>query len=61
MKKVSPKVDRGQIKEITLKRQITFNGSVINKAIIEIDHINYGLNSKMKSLNEKKRTNFTIN
>ncbi|MBC7458498.1 MAG: hypothetical protein H7235_09480 [Bdellovibrionaceae bacterium] len=61
MKKVSPEVDRGQIKEITLKRQITFNGSVIKKAVIEIDHINYGLNSKTKSLNEKKRSNFAIN
>lgn len=61
MKKVSPKVDRGQVKEITLKRQITFNGCAIKKAVIEIVHINYGLNSKTKSLNEKKRTNFTVN
>ncbi len=61
MKKLSPKVDRGQIKEITFKRQITFNGNVICKAIIEIDHINYGLNSKTKSLNKKKRSNFTRN
>lgn len=61
MKKVSPKVDRGQVKEITLKRQITFNGIVLKKAVIEIDHINYGLNPKTKSLNEKKRTNFTVN
>lgn len=61
VKKVSSRVDRGLIKEITLKRQLNLNGSLIKKAVIEIDHINYGLNSKTKGLNKNKRTNFTIN
>lgn len=61
MGKVSPKVDRGQIKKVTLKKQITFNGNTIRKAVIEIDHINYGLNPKTKSLNQRKRTDFTVN
>lgn len=60
MKKAGSRIDRGQIKEITLKRQITFNGNIIKKAVIEIDHINFGLNSKTKSLNKKKRTTFTV-
>jgi hypothetical protein len=61
MGKGSPRVDRGQIKEVTLKKPITLNGNVIKKAIIEIDHINHGLNPKTKSLNQKKRSNFTVN
>jgi len=60
VKKAGSRIDRGQIKEITLKRQITFNGNIIKKAVIEIDHINFGLNSKTKSLNKKKRTTFTV-
>ena len=60
VKKSSSKVDRGQIKEITLKRQLNLNGNLIKKAVIEIDHINYGLNSKTKNLNRSKRTNFTV-
>lgn len=61
MKKAGPVLERGQIKEVTLKRHITFNGNLIKKAVIEIDHINFGLNSKTRKLNKNKRTNFTIN
>lgn len=60
MKVVGPTLDRGQVKVLTLKKQISFNGEIIKKAIVEIDHINHGLNSKGK-LNRSKRTNFTLN
>ena len=60
MGKRSSNVDRGNVKTITLKKSITFNGNVIKKAVIEIDHINHGLDSQGK-LKKKKRTSFTIN
>ena len=50
---------RGKINTITLKTPIVFNGHKIVKALIELDHINYGLNSKTKELNLKKRSNFS--
>ena len=50
---------RGAINTIKLKNTIVFNGHKIIKAVIELDHINYGLNSKTKLLNTKKRTNFS--
>jgi hypothetical protein len=37
-----------------------FNENTITTAIIEIDHINYGLNRKTAGLNKKKRTDFSI-
>ena len=52
--------DRGKIVEIVLKKAIVFNDNVITKARIEIDHINYGLNSKTGTLNKKARTDFTV-
>lgn len=61
VKKVSTEVNRGQIKKISLRKPIIFNGNAIKKAVIEIDHINYGLNPKTKILNNRKRTNFTVN
>lgn len=60
MAKKKPGYDRGKIETIYLKRSITFNRNTIKKAIIEIDHINYGLNSKTRALNTKKRTSFTV-
>lgn len=55
------KQNRGRIETITLSRSIVFNGNKIDIAIIEIDHINNGLDKKTKELNEKKaRTNFTV-
>lgn len=53
--------DRGAVKTLNLKDAILLNGHKITKAIIEIDHINYGLNGRTKELNKKKRTNFSIN
>lgn len=61
MNKRNSFADRGELKKITLRKPIIFNGNIIRNAIVEIDHINYGLNSKTKSLNLKRRTNFTIN
>ncbi len=51
--------NRGKINTITLKTPIVFNGHKIVKAVIELDHINYGLNPKTKELNIKKRSNFS--
>ncbi len=50
---------RGQIKEIKLKRSIKLNSYTISTALIEIDHINHGLD-KNGNLKKSKRTNFTI-
>lgn len=51
--------ERGAINTLKLKSAIVFNGNKVTKVIIELDHINYGLNSKTKRLNVKKRTNFS--
>jgi hypothetical protein len=51
--------ERGKIYNIKLKSPIVFNGSKIINAIIELDHINYGLNKKTGLLNTKKRSNFS--
>lgn len=47
--------DRGRIAEINLIRTIKFNGHDISKVIIEIDHINYGLNKRTNKLNKTKQ------
>lgn len=52
--------DRGRVEDVLLKRPITLNGNAITKAVIEIDHINHGLNKKTGELNPKKRTNFSV-
>lgn len=52
--------DRGRIETVTLKRPFTFNGSEISQAIIEIDHINFGLDRRTLKLNTKRRSGFTI-
>lgn len=54
------KPDRGRIEDIALKKTFIFNLRTIDRAIIEIDHINYGLNLKTGRLNIKKRSNFTV-
>lgn len=51
--------NRGKVNTITLKVPIVFNGHKIIKAIIELDHINYGLNPRTKTLNVKKRSSFS--
>ncbi len=51
---------RGRIVAIILKREIKFNGYSISEAVIEIDHINYGMNPKTGKLNTRARTNFTV-
>lgn len=50
---------RGKINSIKLKSAIVFNGHKITKAVVELDHINYGLSSKTGELNKKKRSNFS--
>ncbi len=60
MAKKKPDYNRGRVEIIDLKKPITLNGNIIEKAIVEIDHINYGLNGKTRKLNSKKRMNFTI-
>ncbi len=52
--------DRGKIERFKLRKPIVFNGVTITEAIIEIDHINFGLNSKTKTLNKNKRSNFSL-
>jgi hypothetical protein len=52
--------DRGQIVEIKLKRPIILNENVVARAIVEIDHINYGLDRKTRKLNRNKRSSFTL-
>lgn len=52
--------DRGRITQIKLSKSITLNRQKITRAVIEIDHINHGLNEKTKKLNEKARTSFSV-
>ena len=56
----APKSERGRIEKVTLKKPFVFNGVQITEAIIEIDHINFGLNKKTLKLNQKQRSNFTV-
>lgn len=51
---------RGKIAGVTLSRTITFNDERYSRARIEIDHVNYGLDPKTKTLNTVKRTNFSL-
>jgi hypothetical protein len=52
---------RGRIESVTLKKPIVFNSNKITTALIEIDHINYGLDRKTTELNKNRRSNFSIN
>ena len=60
MKKTNTEYDRGKIESICLKKTFVFNSNVITEAIIEIDHVNYGLNKATKKLNTKKRSDFSV-
>lgn len=51
--------DRGIIITVKLKSAIVLNGHKISRAIIELDHINFGLNTRTKKLNTTKRSNFS--
>lgn len=53
--------NRGAIKTLSLKKPIVFNSNKITTAIIEIDHINFGLDKKTKKLKPVRRTNFSLN
>ncbi len=53
--------DRGVIETLSLKKTIFFNSNKITAAIIEIDHINYGLDKKTKKLKTIRRTSFSLN
>ena len=52
--------NRGEVYLFRLTRVILFNGQVIEEVIVELDHINYGLNKKTGKLNKKRRLNFTL-
>lgn len=52
-------LNRGRVEKIRLSRPITFNDYIINEAVIEIDHINYGLDKHGK-LKLKARSDFTV-
>lgn len=56
---MSENKNRGKIYKIKLKIPIVLNGNKVTHAIIELDHINYGLNKKTGELNTKKRLNFS--
>ena len=60
MGNIEPGLSRGKIENISLKKALSFNGNLITKAVIEIEHINHGLNKKTGKLNPKKRTNFSV-
>ncbi len=53
-------IDPGRIERIVLSRPITFNEILILKAVIEIDHINFGLDERTRKLKRRKRTNFSV-
>ena len=55
------KQQRGRVETITLKKTIVFNSNKITTAVIEIDHINFGLNKKTHGLNNKRRSDFSLN
>lgn len=59
-KKVNKDFDRGRIETIKLKRPITLNENLIKSAVVEIDHINFGLDKKTEKLNLKRRSNFSL-
>lgn len=54
-----PDTDRGRVETIELSKVIIFNGKRITKVIIEIDHINHGLNDDKSGLKVAKRTDFS--
>lgn len=53
--------ERGKVTTIELKKPFTLNENLIKRAVVEIDHINYGLDKKTKKLKTVKRSNFSLN
>ena len=51
--------ERGKVETIHLKKPIVFNNNEIKTAVIEIDHINHGLDKKTGKLNKAQRSSFT--
>lgn len=51
---------RGRIVDVVISRPITFNEELYTKARIEIDHVNYGLDTKTKELNKIRRSHLSI-
>ncbi|MBC7538818.1 MAG: hypothetical protein H7281_08355 [Bacteriovorax sp.] len=51
---------RGKVVEIDLFTSVKFNERLYLKAVIEIDHVNKGLDKKTKKINKKNRSNFSI-
>ncbi|MBC7458165.1 MAG: hypothetical protein H7235_07805 [Bdellovibrionaceae bacterium] len=60
MKSKGQSTDRGRVEIVVLKHPFTFNGQMIKRAIVEIDHINFGIDKRTFKLNATKRTNFSI-
>lgn len=52
--------ERGRVETITLRKPIVLNSNKITTAVVEIDHINFGLDKKTKKLKPKRRTNFSL-
>lgn len=52
--------NRGTVHKLKLKAPFIFNGQVIKNAVIELDHINFGVNKKTKELNKNPRTRFSV-
>lgn len=50
---------RGKVNSLKLKSAIIFNGHLVSKVVIELDHINHGLNLRTGELNKKRRSNFS--
>lgn len=53
------KSDRGKVVTLPLKPPIWLNGNKITKALVELDHINHGLDPATGGLKKKRRSAFT--
>lgn len=51
----------GRQQILHLKKSIWLNGQIIRRALVDLSHINYGINKQTNVLNDKRRTSFTIN
>ena len=59
--RLSKGTNRGRVESVVLKRPIVFNSNKITVALIEIDHINFGLDRKTAKLKKDRRTSFSLN
>lgn len=50
----------GKQQILYLKKCILLNGQTIRKALVDLAHINYGVNKQTNELNDKCRTSFTL-